>query len=149
MGALVKWVFKTALSRWVTGGLVIFVLGGAGLMWHNHKEGLRAEGAEECIQQITQANVTVLENKIADQATEIAVLLQLNAEKDAANERARTRHQVTENRVAKLLRDQARQEQEDETYAEWSNIDLPNGVAERLRSTQTSATGTDTRPNGI
>ncbi|KKK45499.1 hypothetical protein LCGC14_3165400, partial [marine sediment metagenome] len=37
MSKFIGLLLKSVVGRWVTGGLVILLLGSAGLMWHNHK----------------------------------------------------------------------------------------------------------------
>jgi hypothetical protein len=140
---LVTWAGKKALNRWILGGAAALVLGSAGLMWHNHKQGLRDEGRHECIQAINEQTVIDLENALAEEKKTSAELAEYIRRVAAANAEAEARHRDAQARVDVLLEEIQEQKKNDKTYSEWSDTSLPNGVSERLRSTGTRS---DTRP---
>lgn len=130
---LIGLALKTALGRWVTGGLVILLLGSAGLMWHNHKQGLREEGKQECVQEVNQETMQILQEQLAAERAVNVELVKLGVARNAVNAEVTARKQVAEGRIVELKRQIAEQERNDETYADWSNTPLPNGVAARLQ----------------
>jgi len=133
MGKLIGFALKTALGRWVTGFSVAMLLGGAALTWHNHKEGLREEGIQECVQEINQATVDALEDALADERAAYALLL-AHAEKTAQeNALALDRRRELETSLTALAEQMEKQKNEDPEYNEWSDTTLPGGVADRLR----------------
>jgi hypothetical protein len=116
------------------------LLSGAGLWWYKYKEGLRDEGAQECVQEIERATLIALENALA---AEKAAAADLRAKMDAvaaANQEAIARRNAAESTIASLRKQVEEQRENDETYREWSDTPLPDGVADRLRQARRSAT---------
>lgn len=132
---IVRWAGAKALNRWILGGVVTLLLGGAGLMWHSHKQGLRDEGRQECVQAINEQTVIDLQNALADEKKTSAELAEYIRRVAAANAEAEARHRDAQARVDVLLEEIQEQKKNDKDYSEWSDTSLPNGVAERLRST--------------
>lgn len=130
---LIGLALKTALGRWVTGGLVILLLGSAGLMWHNHKQGLREEGRHECVQLVNQETMQILQEQLAAERAVNVELVKLGVARNAVNVETTARHQLAEARVSELKRLIAEQERTDESYNAWANTLLPTGVAARLQ----------------
>ena len=133
MSKIIGLLFKSAIGRWVTGGLVILLLGSAGLMWHNHKQGLREEGKQECIQAVNQETLTILQEQLAAERAVNVELVKLGVARNAVNAEATARHRSAEAKVSELKRQIAEQEQNDEPYNAWANTPLPAGVAARLQ----------------
>ncbi len=138
MGKIIKLALSTALGRWVTGGVVVLLLGGAGLMWHNHKQGLREEGKQECVQEVNQETMKILQSQLAAERAVNVQLVKLGVARDAVNAEATARHQSAVAAVSELRRQMDEQERDDETYYEWANTSLPIGVANRLQLLQTT-----------
>lgn len=133
MNWLIGKVLGSVVSRWVTVGIVTALLGGAGLWWYKYKEGLRDEGAQECVQEIERATVEALENALA---AERRALADLRAKMDAvaaANQEAIERKNELSNQLDSLRGMMEEQKKNDETYRAWSDTPLPDGVADRLR----------------
>lgn len=138
MSKLIGLLLKSAGGRWVAGGLVILLLGSGGLMWHNHKQGLREEGKQECVQEVNQETMKILQSQLAAERAVNVQLVKLGVARDAANVAATARRQSAEATVSELKRQMAEQERNDETYNEWANTSLPIGVANRLQLLQTT-----------
>lgn len=133
MNFLLKKILGTALGRWILGAVVAALLGTAAIMWHNHKEGLREEGRQECVQEINQATIDALESALADEKRASA---QLRASLIAAarvNQEAVERKNELSSQLESLRGMMEEQRNEDPTYREWSDTALPSGVADRLR----------------
>lgn len=133
MGFILKYAFKTVLGRWVTGAVVALLIGGAGLKWHFHKEGLINEGVALCVQEINAATLTALESALADEQIANADLRASLVEAAAVNQAAAKRKNQLQIQVSGLERAMAKQRETDETYRAWSDTTLPSGVADRLR----------------
>jgi len=131
---IISWAFKSVLGRYVTVGLVTVLLGGAAVYWHNFKEDLRDEGAEECIQIINQETHSQMVAALADSQAANAQLRAEAAVTALVNAEAEERLKRSESIVESLKSARLEQEKTDETYAEWSAAPLPDGVADRLRS---------------
>ena len=138
MSKLIELALKTALGRWVTGGLVILLLGSAGLMWHNHKQGLREEGKQECVQEVNQETMKILQEQLLAERAVVVELVRLGEERTRLNIETTARHQDAKTKVAELKRQIAEQEQNDEPYNEWAGTLLPTGVAARLQLSGTT-----------
>ena len=138
---ILKKILSSAIGRWVLGGLVAAGIGTAALMWHNHKEGLKEEGRLECVQEINQATIDALEDALAAEKRAAA---QLRANLIAAarvNQEATERRNELSSQLDSLRGMMEKQKNEDPTYREWSDTDLPDGVADRLRQAAGSASG--------
>lgn len=145
---LIKKVLASVIGRWVTASVVTLLLGGAVLKWHNFKEDLIHKGQQVCVQEINKQTVIDLENALAAERVVNAALV-VEAEKTAAvNEEARARLRDSESKVNSLLNERKSQEKNDETYAEWSNTPLADGVAERMRNQRTGSDTNTVRENG-
>ena len=132
-GAIIKWALKTVVGRWVTLGLVATLLGGGALYWHNFKEDLRDEGAQECVQKVNEeTHRTLMAAFAAEQAARVRLEGLVNAAA-AENDAARARLIESESKMDSLLAAMKTQESTDEPYKEWSNTPLPSGVAERMQ----------------
>lgn len=138
---LAKKALGSVLGRWVLGGIVAVGVGTAALMWHNHKEGLREEGIQECVQEINQATIDELERALADERSAAAELRASLDAAAAANREAIERRKAAESTAESLRKSMERQRNEDPTYREWSDTPLPSGVADRLREAAGSSTG--------
>jgi len=133
MNFIITWALKTVLGRYVTVGLVAVLLGGGALYWHNFKEDLRDEGAEECIQLVNEETHQILVEALAAEKA-LATTLRARIARDAVvNAEARERHSALETQVGDLERAMAEQARTDNEYKEWSDTPLPSGVAERLQ----------------
>lgn len=133
MQSLIVKILASALGRWILGGLVAVGIGTAALMWHNHKEGLKEEGRLECVQEINQATIDALENELKNKDLAIAQLRDAAVASAQANAEAEARRQQDRSTIASLQAQMEEQKNEDPTYREWSDTDLPDGVADRLR----------------
>lgn len=131
---LIRLLATSVTARWVTGALVTLLLGGGGLMWHSHKEGLRGEGKQECVQLINQATIDELQDALADERSAAADLRAKLAAAADVNSQAVARRNELESKVDALSRQIQEQREEDETYREWANSGLPYGVADRVRA---------------
>lgn len=140
MNWLIGKILGSVVSRWVTVGIVTALLGGAGLWWYKYKEGLRDEGAQECVQEIERATVEALEAALA---AEKSARAELRAKMDAAaaaNQEAQERREIAEANLRTIEAQMRTQRETDETYREWADTPLPDGVADRLRQAHRSAT---------
>lgn len=133
IGIVIKKLVTSVLGRWVLGGLVAAGIGTAALMWHSHKEGLKEEGRLECVQEINQATIDALESALVDEKRAAAQLRASLVAAAAVNQEAVERRRQAETALTDLERQMQEQERTDETYREWANADLPDGVADRLR----------------
>lgn len=133
MMMILRKLLASSLGRWVLGGVVITIVGGSAIMWHNHKEGLREEGIQECVQEINQATVDQLykELKLKDDALAEARRV-ADANRKAAMDAIKRKRDAEVN-LELMLRAMEEQKNEDEDYREWSDTPLPDGVADRLR----------------
>lgn len=141
---LVMWIGKKAINKYILGGAVALLLGGAGLFWHNFKQDLRDEGKRVCVQVINEETVLALQDALAAEratATRLATMM-VAAAKESEQARARLRESKSKMDALSLARKE--QEKTDETYATWSNAPLPDGVADRLRDL---FTGRDENPS--
>jgi len=109
------------------------LLGSGGLMWHNHKQGLREEGKQECVQEVNQETMRILEEQLRAERAVNVELVKLGVERTRVNTDATARRQAAEATVSELKRQIAEQERNDEPYKEWANTLLPTGVAARLQ----------------
>ena len=135
---LIGLALKSVLGRWVIGGVVVLLLGSAGLMWHNHKQGLREEGKQECIQEVNQETMEILQSQLAAERAVNVQLVKLGVARAAVNAEAVARHRNAEATVSELKKQIAEQERTDENYAKWSSTLLPVGVANRLQLLRTT-----------
>lgn len=138
---MIDLIFKTVVGRWVTVGVVTLLLGGAGYWWYSHKEDLRDEGAAECVQLINQATIDELERALAAERSAAAELRASLAAAAAVNEEAIRRRNELSNQLDSLRGMMEEQRKNDETYRGWSDTDLPDDVADRLREARRSAAG--------
>ena len=115
------------------GGFLIAALGTAAFWWHNHKNDLREEGRQECIQEVNKETHEIVVEALAAANAEIARLEQERLVAEAAAAEARARRKESESRLASLSAEMEAQRDRDPEYAEWSDTPLPDGVAERLR----------------
>lgn len=106
-------------------------------LWHSHKEGLRDEGRQECIQKINQSTVDALEAALAQERAAHAELRAIHEAALAANKDAVERRKQAEKKLENFQAEVNQREQENETYAEWRNTPLPDGVASGLRELRT------------
>lgn len=142
MGKLFGMAFKTVAGRWVTLGLVTLLLGGAGIKWHNFKEGLIHKGQQVCVQEINKDTVAQLQGALADAKSAFADLTARAAADAAVSQSARDRHRDLQDQLSDLERSMEQQRKTDETYKAWSDAPLPDGVAGRLLNHQTTAGNT-------
>lgn len=133
MMMILRKLLASSLGRWVLGGVVITIVGGAVTMWHSHKEGLREEGIQECVQEINQATLDQLykELKLKDDALAEARRI-ADANRKAAMDAIKRRRDAEVN-LELMVRAMEEQKENDEDYREWSDSPLPDGVADRLR----------------
>lgn len=141
MNFLLKKILASVAGRWILGAAVAASLGTAAIMWHNHKEGLREEGMQECVQEVNLATMEALEAALAEERSANAALNASLAAAVAANQEARDRRSVLQSRVDALQASINEQRETDETYREWADTDLPDGVADRLRQAARSPSG--------
>lgn len=141
----VKWVMKklaaSLLSRYITVGVVALLLGGGALKWHSHKEGLREEGIQECVQEINKATVKALEDALADAESANAALSASLIAAAAVNQEALARRAAVEASLQTLQKQMEQQKNEDPAYREWSDAALPDGVVSRLRKAARGPSG--------
>ena len=133
IGKLIKLLASSVTARWVTGFTVTLLLGGSYAWWHNYKQNLREEGIQVCVQEINQATVDALQNQLE---SERRANEQLSLELEHANQvnaSALDRRRELETSLTTLADEMEAQRNEDPTYREWSDSDLPDGVADRLR----------------
>lgn len=138
---LIKTALGSVLGRWVLGGIVAACIGTAAIMWHNHKEGLREEGIQECVQEINQATIDELERALADERSARAQLAASLDAAAAANREAIARRNEMSNQLDSLRGMMETQRNEDPTYREWADAPLPDSVADRLREAAGSPSG--------
>ena len=147
MSAIFGWIFKKALgtvvSRYVTGFIVTAILATSYGLWQGYKNNLREEGKQQCVTVINHANYVQLANRLAAEQISRAEVQKLYLAQRKVSAKATQRRLEAENKVTELLRDQEEQERNDETYAEWSNTALPDGVADRVRRARATAASTD------
>lgn len=143
LARIITWVGAKALNRWILGGVVTLLLGGSAIMWHNHKENLRDEGRFQCVQAINEQTVIDLQTLLAAEQVVAAELRALATVDAAVNADARARLRVANESLKTLALQMKEQKKNDEEYAAWSAVSLPNGVAERLRQVNT---GRDSDP---
>ena len=133
MNFIIKWALKTVLGRWVTASLIALLLSGLAYKWYDFKRDLRDEGVQECVQEINIATVNALELALADERSAVA---KLRASLDAvavANQEAIARRTKLEADLRTIEARIKAQRKTDETYREWADTPLPDGVADRLR----------------
>jgi len=141
MSFIIKWAIKTVIGRWVTGLLIASLLGGVVWKWYGFKDNLREEGVQECVQEINKATMEALEQQLEDERDAIA-MLQLEAVFAASkNAEAVDRREKAESKLRTLEAEMRTQREADETYREWSDSTLPDGVAGRLREAAGSTSG--------
>ena len=143
MNAVFGWVFKTVVGRWVTTSLVALLLSGGAWKFHTWKEDLIHKGQQVCVQEINKETVEQLQAALAAEKSARADLAVRLAAAAAANQEARDRRNELSDQLASLRGKMAEQRKNDETYRAWSDSDLPDGVASRLRS---EAAGSDPSP---
>ena len=143
MNIIIKWVFKTVVGRWVTAGILSLLVGGGALKWHNYKEDLIHKGQQVCVQEINKETVAQLEDALAAAEIARAELKERLDSANRANALALDRRRELETSLTALADEMEKQRNEDPTYREWSDSDLPDGVAGRLRD---QATGRDPGP---
>ena len=133
MNFVINWIFKTVVGRWLLGGLVALLIGGAALKWHSFKEDLVHKGQEVCVQEINKETVAQLEAALAAEKSARAELTANLIAAAAVNQEAVNRKNELSSQLESLRGQMAEQRKTDETYRAWSDSDLPDGVAERLR----------------
>jgi len=131
--ALARLAFKTVVGRWVTASLIALLLGGGAWKWHAFKEDLVHKGQQVCVQEINKETVEQLQAALAASKSANAQLRANLIAAAAVNQEARDRKTELENKLTDLERQMAEQRENDETYRVWSDSDLPDGVASRLR----------------
>jgi len=141
---LMGWLAGGVARKLILGGVVILLLGAAGLYWKNFKDDLRDEGRQVCIQKINEQTVIDLQDALAAERVTAAELHALAIATAEENAEARARLRDSESKVDSLLAAREEQERTDETYAAWNNTALPDGVADRLRSLRA---GSNTNPD--
>ena len=134
MNFVINWIFKTVVGRWLLGGLVALLIGGAALKWHSFKEDLVHKGQEVCVQEINKETVAQLEAALAAEKSARAELTANLIAAAAVNQEAVNRKNELSSQLESLRGQLAEQRKTDETYRAWSDSDLPDGVAERLRN---------------
>lgn len=139
MNFVFNWIFKTVVGRWVTGILVASLLSGSYAWWHNHKQNLREEGMQECVQEINQATMDGLELALADERSANVALTASLVAAAAVNQEAIARRVEAESNSTALKKQMEIQRNEDPEYREWADTTLPDGVADRLRQAAGSA----------
>lgn len=133
MNWLIGKVLGSVVARWITVGIVAALLGGVAWKWYKFKEDLRDEGVQECVQEINRQTVIDLELALAAERSAVA---ELRASLDAAataNREAIERRERAEANLRTIAAQMRTQRETDETYREWSESPLPDGVADRLR----------------
>lgn len=141
MSAIIKWAIKTVVGRWVTGLLIASLLGGGAWKWYDFKDGLREEGVQECVQEINEATMEAMEQALEDErAANVLLLLELEFAANV-NAEAEERHRKDVAKMTMIEAEMRTQRETDETYREWSDTDLPSGVADRLREAAGSTPG--------
>lgn len=120
-------------GRWVTALVVTLLFSGAGLLWHNYKDSLVNRGVQECRQEITEQQMQALADALAEEQAAAAELRASLEAVAAINQEAIARRQEAEAKVRTLAEQMRTQRERDETYREWADLDLPDGVADRLR----------------
>jgi TolA-binding protein len=117
------------------------LLGGAALWWHDHKSDLREEGRQECVQEINRATVDALEQQLENKNAAIEELRRLHADALIVAEERKQRELEAMDRLELLESEMEDQRNADPEYREWSDTDLPDGVADRLREAAGSSSG--------
>ena len=133
---ILRFLINSVTKRWVTGSLVTLLLGAGFYGWTNFKDGLRNEGTNECIQLINEATVRDLENALTAERitnTQLRARAVATAQENAS---LRARLAQAQQRLQWFEGELRVQAEEDETYREWADTDLPDGVVDRLRSLQ-------------
>jgi hypothetical protein len=138
---LLKRALGTVLGRWVTGGVVAALLSGAVYWWYDTKAELIDDGRQECIQEIQKATVDALELQLANKNAAIEELRRLHADALILAEERKQRELEAFYRLEKLEAEMESQRNADPKYREWSDADLPDGVADRLRKAAGSSSG--------
>lgn len=137
--AIISRLLATALGRWVLGLSVVAIVGGTVTLWHSHKEGLREEGIQECVQEINQATLDQLYAELKRKDDALAEARRIaDANRKAAMD-AIARRKDAEVDLELMVREMERQKDEDPTYRKWADTNLPGGVADRLRQAAGSA----------
>lgn len=139
IGWLLKKILATTLSRWVTLGVVTTLLSSAVLWWYNYKQDLREEGIQECVQEINQETMDALEDALAAAESANAALRANLIAAARVNQEATERRREAEASLRTIEAQMRTQRETDETYREWSDSALPDGVADRLRQAAGSA----------
>jgi len=138
---LIKRILGSALGRWVTLGGVTLLLS-LGTAWFlNYKAGLRDEGKLECVQEINRATVDALEQQLENKNAAIEELRRLHVNALIVAEERKQRELEAMDRLETLESEMEEQRNADPEYREWSDTDLPNGVADRLREAAGSSSG--------
>jgi chromosome segregation ATPase len=138
MSFIFNWVFKTVVGRWVTASLIALLLSGGAWKWHTFKEDLIHKGQAVCVQEINKETVEQLQAALAAEKSASAQLRANLIAAAAVNQEARERRRELSSQLESLRGMMQDQRNNDETYREWSDSDLPDGVADRLRSQGTS-----------
>lgn len=136
MNFILAWLAKIGVKRLVTGSLIALLAAGGAWFYSDWKAGIEDRVRAECNESRYIADLKQANDQLAAEQKRVRRLEQLNSELRAENENAITRREEAEDRVTQLLRDREEQEQNDDTYAEWSNTPVPDGVIERLRRLQ-------------
>jgi hypothetical protein len=122
-------------------GIVATLLAGGAWKWYKFKEDLRNEGVQECVQEINQATVDLLEDALAAEKRAAAALRASLIAAATVNQEAVERRDELSNQLDSLRGMMEKQKNEDPTYREWSDTPLPDGVASRLRQAAGSSSG--------
>lgn len=136
-------ILKSTASKVITASIIVSLLGGGLLAWHNFKEDLRDEGAEECIDAVARNNNKILLDQLTKAQARATVLELRNLELWHQNRDAERRRASAEDRITEMEYERKQQEQYDEEYKEWANTDLPDGVIDRVRKHRSNSAATD------
>ena len=126
-------LLATAAGRWVLGGAVALLLGSGYAMWHKHKQNLREEGRQECVQKVNEETHEIALEALARERATNAQLQEALELAESASREALERRQRSEAALSSLQEEMEAQREVDPEYAEWSDTPLPDGVADRLR----------------
>jgi len=140
MGLFTK-LIASSLGRWALGIGVTMLLSGLAYKWYDFKRDLRDEGVQECVQEINIATVNALELALADERSAVAELRASLDAVAAANQEAIARRTKLEADLRTIEAQIKAQRKTDETYREWADTPLPDGVADRLREAAGSSSG--------
>jgi uncharacterized protein HemX len=133
---VINWIFRTVVGRWVTASLIALLLGSAGWKFHTWKEDLIHKGQQVCVQEINKETVAQLQAALAAEKSARAELTARLIAAAAVNQEAINRKNELSSQLESLRGQMADQRKNDETYRNWSESPLPDGIADRLRDLQ-------------